>query len=299
MLYTAKDRTPYTYVIKNILNGKRYYGCRYAKGCHPSEFWKSYFTSSKIIKKLIKEVGTEIWEFEIREIFVDIISCKSWEERVLKKLGIPKNQNWYNQSIGGKTFLLQGEELENQKKAVSDKMRWLHQQPEYIARRKEIMIERWSTQESRDHHSQKIKDYWNNSEWVDKIISQRIENNKNPIIRQNKREAMLEVWKRPEYIERHKSAMEVVRSSPTWLENNKLKQTEAWQDPIKRENRLKNRKPHTNERKANQSQLTTEQNKKNWQDPEVRAKRIEGINKSIAKRKAAKAALMDQDLISN
>jgi len=85
MIHTAIDRTPYCYVIKDLLTGKRYYGCRYAKNCHPRELWKKYFTSSKLIKKLIKEQGISSWEFEVRKVFDDIVSCKHWEERVLRK----------------------------------------------------------------------------------------------------------------------------------------------------------------------------------------------------------------------
>lgn len=70
----------------------------------------------------------------------------------------------------------------------------------------------------------------------------------------------------------------------------------AWQDPIKRNNILSNRKPHTEERRSNQSKMTSEQNKKTWADPEVRARRSAAISKAKkeyhAKKKAAEAALL-------
>ena len=56
-IYTVNDRTPYTYFIRwNDLN-LNYYGRRTAKGCHPEEFFISYFTSSKYVKQTIDEFG--------------------------------------------------------------------------------------------------------------------------------------------------------------------------------------------------------------------------------------------------
>lgn len=297
MIHTAKDRTPFTYVITNTITNKKYYGCRYAKGCHPNDLWNTYFTSSKIIKKLIADLGSGCWLVEIRQIFNDITDCKYWEERVLRKLKIPTNPKWYNQSIGGRTFLLQGESLEQQKKAVSAKMIWLHEQPEYKEYRKEIQKNRWSKTGSKEQHSKTIKEYWNDPVWVEKVIKDRKLRQADPGIRQKKSECMIAVWTRPDYIEKHKAAMEEVRADPAWLENNRVKQKEAWKDPVKRENRLKNRKPHTEERKANQSVMTSDQNKQSWANPETRQRRIDGIKAAAAKKKAAKAAsiLADQD----
>ena len=46
IIYTAGDRTPYTYLIGWSKLDKWYYGCRYGINCHPDDFWKTYFTSS-------------------------------------------------------------------------------------------------------------------------------------------------------------------------------------------------------------------------------------------------------------
>ncbi|AHZ60129.1 NUMOD3 motif family protein [Dickeya phage phiDP23.1] len=52
---------PYVYRIKSK-QGHFYYGCRYAQGCHPSDFWKTYFTSSTPVKLLIEEHGEDFFE---------------------------------------------------------------------------------------------------------------------------------------------------------------------------------------------------------------------------------------------
>ena len=49
--------TPYTYLLGWSEHNTWYYGVRYAKGCHPSDIWKKYFTSSKHVKNFVKMHG--------------------------------------------------------------------------------------------------------------------------------------------------------------------------------------------------------------------------------------------------
>lgn len=85
--------TPYTYIIKHKPSGKVYYGCRYAKVCTPDDLWSTYFTSSKQVKKLIKETGKESFDIEIRKTFNTVDACRNWENRVLKRLNVNNRQH--------------------------------------------------------------------------------------------------------------------------------------------------------------------------------------------------------------
>lgn len=92
--------TPYTYRITHLPSGKHYYGSRYAKNCHPSDLWVKYFTSSKTVKKLIEQDGKEAFFVEIRKVFDDKKSRVEWERKVLVRLGVPRNPNWFNRYSG-------------------------------------------------------------------------------------------------------------------------------------------------------------------------------------------------------
>ena len=59
----------YTYIIRFLPTGQVYYGSRCAYGCHPNEFWVTYFTSSKLITQMIQEHGVDSFVFEIRKQF--------------------------------------------------------------------------------------------------------------------------------------------------------------------------------------------------------------------------------------
>ena len=56
-MYTSQlhDRTPFVYIIRDITNGKRYGGVKFSKGCRPSDLLTKYYTSSRIVKNLIKD----------------------------------------------------------------------------------------------------------------------------------------------------------------------------------------------------------------------------------------------------
>lgn len=98
-----QNRTPYTYLIKHIPSGKVYYGLRHAKGCHPSDLWVTYFTSSKEVKKLIDRDGNHSFEAEVRRIFTTSESAIQWEIKVLRRIQAHRNENFLNLSIPGST----------------------------------------------------------------------------------------------------------------------------------------------------------------------------------------------------
>jgi hypothetical protein len=95
---------PFTYCITHIQTNKRYYGCRYAIGCHPNDLGTTYFTSSKIMKSIIISEGLENFSFEIRKTFSSVEKCRSWEHRVLTKLDAAKSEKWFNRHNGGEKF---------------------------------------------------------------------------------------------------------------------------------------------------------------------------------------------------
>jgi len=68
-----------------------YVGVRYAKDCNPDDFWVSYFTSSKIVHKLIDLYGKDDFRYKIVKVFNDrneaIITEQKYTKKTLKYLG--------------------------------------------------------------------------------------------------------------------------------------------------------------------------------------------------------------------
>lgn len=90
---------PYTYLIKFIPTGQVYYGVRWANKVAPEDdLWKRYFTSSKYVKELIDEYGSEWFEYEIRRVFDDVDKARKWEEQVLIKMNVLNEDKWLNKN---------------------------------------------------------------------------------------------------------------------------------------------------------------------------------------------------------
>lgn len=103
-VFTAANRTPFTYMLTHLDTGRRYYGARYSRGCQPSDLWTRYFTSSRIVHQLMKAEGKNAFKTEIRRVFPSVEACLEWELKVLRRLHVSTNDHWLNKSAGGKRF---------------------------------------------------------------------------------------------------------------------------------------------------------------------------------------------------
>lgn len=103
---------PYTYLITQISTNKKYYGVRYAKGCHPDDLGVKYFSSSKVLLPMIKQEGIESFKFEVRKIFNSKQKACEWESKVLRRLKVHINENWINKAHNY-TFAMYNPEVVN------------------------------------------------------------------------------------------------------------------------------------------------------------------------------------------
>ena len=97
-----KIHKPYTYLLHHIPTDTFYYGVRWAKNCHPDEFWVKYFTSSKKLVSLYRTLfGDESFEFEIRKVFDDSKKAVEWEHKVLRRMKVLEQPGkWLNRNNG-------------------------------------------------------------------------------------------------------------------------------------------------------------------------------------------------------
>lgn len=93
----STNTVPYTYLIGWSSLNLWYYGVRYAIGCHPSDLWNPYTTSSKHVNATVRRYGNPDIK-QIRKTFKDSLSARNWESRVLKKLKVVKDSRWLNKT---------------------------------------------------------------------------------------------------------------------------------------------------------------------------------------------------------
>jgi hypothetical protein len=107
--------TPYTYLIGWSQLNTWYYGVRYAKACDPTDFWTSYFTSSKYVKNFrVKNGEPDI--LQIRKTFRDKESAQTWETKVLQRMRVIGDERFLNKAIGKSL-----QDFENRKKIMIKK----------------------------------------------------------------------------------------------------------------------------------------------------------------------------------
>jgi hypothetical protein len=90
---------PYTYLVGWSDIDKWYYGVRFAKNCHPSDLWTTYFTSSKYVA-LLREAHGEPDVIQVRKTFTDSNSARSWELKVLQRMKVIQSDTWLNRAAG-------------------------------------------------------------------------------------------------------------------------------------------------------------------------------------------------------
>lgn len=98
---------PYVYFIGWSHLNIYYIGCKYGikNPSHPSQFWVTYFTSSKLVKKF-REVNGEPDIIRIEKTFTDAMKCLAYEYKLLVRMNSVKDPRFLNKSTAGEKFMI-------------------------------------------------------------------------------------------------------------------------------------------------------------------------------------------------
>jgi hypothetical protein len=117
----------YVYFVKHISSNKFYFGSRYKhieKNLQPEEdLWKSYFTSSKEIKSLLKQGSVDDFEVSILMETFDLDFCFEYEQSIIKEnINNPLclNKRYFDSSSGTRVFRTFGKTLSTKGKPKSE-----------------------------------------------------------------------------------------------------------------------------------------------------------------------------------
>lgn len=104
--YSIKQRssktTPYVYYVFHRPTRSYYIGVRYAKGCNPSDLWKTYYTSSKRIHSLIESYGKDSFFYYCVKEFQNSEEALKFEDNLI---GFSfKDKNCLNLNRRGQSF---------------------------------------------------------------------------------------------------------------------------------------------------------------------------------------------------
>lgn len=97
---------PYFYRLYFKPTGQYYVGVQYGKDAHPNNLWDKYFTSSKVVKELIKQFGLSAFSYKITKTFSTGKEATMYERRFLIKVKANRNDKFLNLSLGIKESFL-------------------------------------------------------------------------------------------------------------------------------------------------------------------------------------------------
>lgn len=109
---------PYAYLVGWTALNKWYYGIEYGaktKTANPINLWKTYFTSSKEVKKLHKKYGDPD-VIQIRKTFNTANEAIIWENKVLRRIKASRTDKWINSNVAGAIFMTPEKYIEIGKK---------------------------------------------------------------------------------------------------------------------------------------------------------------------------------------
>ena len=208
---------PYFYIIKHQLSGKYYAGCKINSSADSSNLLtlNGYKTTSKVVKKIIKEDGLQSFKILKIKHFTKPEDALKYETRFLKKVKAATNSKFLNLHNGGKNFVNKGgyklkESTKNKMKKPKSKDTIEKQNEEKRRRDKKVYEKMVSTRRStgkpwisnsqkeklknsnkaywnednRDIQKNRMIDYYKNnpvSEKTKKIKSEKSKGEKNPM----------------------------------------------------------------------------------------------------------------------
>ena len=147
----------YCYSITHIPSGKFYYGVRKSK---IEDIGRTYFSSSKLLKRLIDEEGFCNFLFKVRKKFNSYEDARKHETKFLTRINAIKNKKCLNQAISSPRIC--------SKDSNSEKIR-CHKISKTLKRL-------WQTEEYRKKQSKNILSSYDYSQLQKKSVEKRKEN---------------------------------------------------------------------------------------------------------------------------
>lgn len=93
-----KPNQPYAYLLEDIATGRKYIGCRFAKGCDPSDLGVSYFTSSVVVSELFKSEPERFLKSILMTGTAEEVI--EFEKKLIDDCNAVINDGYYNRTSG-------------------------------------------------------------------------------------------------------------------------------------------------------------------------------------------------------
>lgn len=237
----------YVYKITFLPTDQYYIGYRGSKNATPSDLLATYFTSSKVVARLIKEHGVDKFAKEILAEFDTGVEAYEYEQQLLREHDVEANTQMLNKRLTSCALDTFKYHTEKTRAQMSKSRRLLWEDPEY-----------------RDSVAGAVRQSWQDPARADSL--------KTPEFRQLKSQQSKELWKDPAYLEKYAQAHSEAVAKPEYQAWHSDHKTELWKDPVYRQQQTESRKKRWAD--PAYKQMMSERRKARWADPEYRARML-------------------------
>lgn len=237
----------YVYKITFLPTNQFYIGYRGSKNATPNDLFNTYFTSSKIIAKLINEHGVDKFSKEILAEFNTGIEAYHYEQQLLREYDVESNTQLLNKRLTSCALNAFKSHTKKSKEQMSESRRRL-----------------WEDENYRNAVSSSVR-----QSWIDPDRGKSLQTSK---FRYLKSQQSKELWKDPAYIEKNSQAHSKAMSDPEYREWHSEHKTNLWKDPDYKQKQIESRKKVWAD--PEYKKMMSEKRKANWANPEYRARML-------------------------
>jgi hypothetical protein len=237
----------YVYKVTFLPTNQYYIGYRGSKNSKPSDLFNTYFTSSKVVARLIKEHGVDNFTKEILAEFDTGTEAYEYEQQLLREHNVESNTQLLNKRLTSCA-------LDAFKKHTSKTRTQMSQ------RRKQL----WEDPAYREKVSNSVKQSWADPNRVTSLQT--------PEFRQLKSQQSKEMWQDPTYLEKYTRAHTEAMAEPEYREWHSEHKTELWKDPLYRQQQTESRKKRWAD--PEYKEMMRAKRKAQWADPVYREKML-------------------------
>lgn len=237
----------YVYKVTFLPTGQYYIGYRGSKNATPSDLFETYFTSSKVIARLINDHGVDNFAKEILAEFDTGVDAYNYEQQLLRDHNVESNPQMLNKRLTSCSLNSFKYHTEKTRAQMSESRRLLWEETEYRESVTDAIRQSW--QDPRRGDSLKSSDF-----------------------RALKSRQSSELWKDSAYIEAYTRAHAEAMMDPKYREWHSEHKTQLWKDPEYRQQQSESRKKLWAD--PEYKKMMSERRKAKWADPDYRAKML-------------------------
>lgn len=245
----------YVYRINFKLTNQFYIGFRGAKDATPDDLFKTYFTSSKVIKRLIKDYGVDQFSTEILAEFKTGKEAYEYEQKLLNEMDVSNNSQMLNMRATSCALGTFKKHTEDTKQKISEAKKEFWKDPKRREHSSKFQKAKWAdpdyyqeavkkyqTEEHRAAKSMRAKKMWTTEEYRESQKQKHKEALANPEYRKWHSIHKSKLWENSEYKKKASEARKQEWSDPEYRKKMSDMRKRLWADPAYRKKMLDARK---------------------------------------------------------